>query len=79
MLAAAAAGAAAGVLLAPEKGSELRKKIKNSFDELMDDVAELLALGQEEIKGMYADMQEEVQQGKENVKETYGQMQHDHH
>jgi gas vesicle protein len=83
MLAAAAAGAAMGVLLAPEKGSDLRNKIKTSFDELMDDVAELLALGQEEIKGMYSDMQETVQQGAENVKnnvsETYSQMQHGPH
>jgi len=78
MLAAAAAGAAVGVLLAPEKGSELRKKIRNSFDELVEDVAELLALGQEEIKDMYAGVKEEVQQGmetaKSNVAETYSQM-----
>ena len=32
MLAAAAAGAAIGILLAPEKGSELRRKIKDGID-----------------------------------------------
>jgi gas vesicle protein len=78
MLAAAAAGAAVGVLLAPEKGSELRKKISNRFDEIVDDIAELLALGQEEIKDMYNGTKEEVQQGmetaKSNVAETYSQM-----
>ena len=82
MLAAAAAGAAFGVLIAPEKGTDLRKKIKTSFDELMDDVAELLALGQEEIKNIYAEAREGAQQGMENVKnnvsEGYTQMQHDH-
>lgn len=67
MMAAAAAGAAVGVLLAPEKGTELRNRIRTKFDELMDDVAELLALGQEEIKDMYTGAKEEVQQAMENV------------
>ena len=53
MLAAAAAGAAIGVLLAPEKGSELRKKIKDGIDEVVDDVSELLALGKDEMGKMY--------------------------
>jgi gas vesicle protein len=61
MLAAAAAGAAIGILLAPEKGSELRRKIKTGIDEVMEDVAELLAVGKEEVKNMYAGAQEEVQ------------------
>ncbi|HUP13025.1 MAG TPA: YtxH domain-containing protein [Niastella sp.] len=63
MLAAAAAGAAIGVLIAPDKGSELRRKIKTGIDEVMDDVAELLAIGKEELKNMYAGAEE-------NVKET---------
>lgn len=58
MLAAAAAGAAIGVLLAPEKGSELRRKIKDGIDEVMEDVSELLALGREEMKSMYKTAQE---------------------
>ena len=53
MLAAAAAGAAIGILLAPEKGSELRRKIKDGIDEVMEDVSELLALGKEEMSKMY--------------------------
>ncbi|THU37145.1 YtxH domain-containing protein [Niastella caeni] len=62
MLAAAAAGAAIGILLAPEKGSELRRKIKNGIDEVMEDVAELLAVGKEEMKNMYAGAKEEFEQ-----------------
>ena len=62
IFAAAAAGAAIGILLAPEKGSELRRKIKTGFDEVMEDVAELLAVGKEEMKNMYAGAKEEVQQ-----------------
>jgi gas vesicle protein len=53
MLAAAAAGAAIGILMAPEKGSELRRKIKDGIDEVMEDVSELLALGRDEMKNMY--------------------------
>lgn len=62
VVAAAAAGAAIGILLAPEKGSELRRKIKTGFDEVMEDVAELLAVGKEEMKNMYAGAKQEVQQ-----------------
>jgi gas vesicle protein len=80
MLAAAAAGAAFGVLVAPEKGTELRKKIKNRFDEVLDDLAELLAVGKDEIKDLYKEAREDMQQSMDNVKstvsETYSQMQH---
>jgi gas vesicle protein len=62
MLAAAAAGAAIGVLIAPDKGSELRRKIKTGIDEVMEDVAELLAIGKEEIKNMYASAEEAMQE-----------------
>ncbi|MFL5747913.1 MAG: YtxH domain-containing protein [Niastella sp.] len=58
MLAAAAAGAAIGILLAPEKGSELRRKIKDGIDEVMEDVSELLALGKDEMKNMYKSAQQ---------------------
>ena len=61
ILAAATAGAAIGILLAPEKGSELRRKIKTGIDEVMEDVAELLAIGKEEMKNMYAKAEEELQ------------------
>jgi gas vesicle protein len=66
LLAAAAAGAAAGVLLAPEKGSDLRRKIKTSIDEVMEDVAELLAIGKEEMKNMYAGAEDKVKESVES-------------
>jgi gas vesicle protein len=81
MLAAAAVGAAAGILLAPEKGSDLRKKIKSSVDELVEDVSELLALGKDEVKEAYSNVEESVQRGAERVRnsvsESYSNLRHD--
>jgi gas vesicle protein len=38
MLAAAAAGAAIGILLAPEKGSDTRQKLKDNFNTWIDEL-----------------------------------------
>ena len=43
MMAAAAAGAAIGILLAPEKGSDLRKRIKDNVNDWIDELSTLLA------------------------------------
>lgn len=47
MLAAAAAGAAAGVLLAPEKGSVTRQRIKDNFNEWIDELNGLISRASE--------------------------------
>lgn len=47
MAAAAAAGAAIGMLLAPEKGSDLQKKLKEGAREWLDQVSELMETGKE--------------------------------
>jgi gas vesicle protein len=47
MMAAAAAGAAIGVLFAPEKGSELRKRIKDNFDGWLDELNAFIARASE--------------------------------
>jgi gas vesicle protein len=52
IIGAAAAGAAIGMLLAPEKGSDLRKKIKKSAQDWANHIADLVASGQEELKNL---------------------------
>lgn len=47
---AAAAGAAIGMLLAPEKGSDLQKKIKEGASEWLSEFTALLAGGSEIIR-----------------------------
>ncbi len=52
IIGAAAAGAAIGLLMAPEKGSDLRKKIKKSAKDWANQIADLVASGQEELKNL---------------------------
>lgn len=52
IIGAAAAGAAIGMLLAPEKGSDLRKKIKESAQDWANQIADLVSSGQEELKNL---------------------------
>lgn len=47
MLAAAAAGVAIGMLVAPEKGSDLRKKITDKAGDLASKVGDLVSYGKE--------------------------------
>ena len=74
LFAAAAAGAAVGIILAPEKGSELRRKIRETVEEWADDVSELLAVGQEEIKERVAQARESFGSAKETVADNYNKM-----
>lgn len=52
LLGATAAGVAIGMLLAPEKGSDLRKKISDKAGELVDKMGDLITIGKEKAKSM---------------------------
>ena len=47
MMAAAAAGAAIGILFAPEKGTELRKRIKDNVNDWVDELNAFIARASE--------------------------------
>lgn len=55
MMAAAAAGAAIGVLLAPEKGSDLRKRIKDNFNDWIEELNSLIARTTETAEDLRAE------------------------
>ena len=52
LLAGAAVGAIFGILFAPEKGSETRKKIAGSAEQLADAIREKAEEGMDAVSGM---------------------------
>jgi gas vesicle protein len=52
ILAAGAVGVAVGMLLAPEKGSDLRKSIKDSVDDLGEKLGDFIEEGKEKLMGV---------------------------
>jgi gas vesicle protein len=65
---AAAAGAAIGMLLAPEKGSDLQKKIKEGANDLLTNFSTLLMAGKEFVTDLKSKAEGEVETSRiENV------------
>lgn len=52
IIGAAAAGAVIGMLLAPEKGSDIRKKVKDAANDWACQLADLFAEGKSEISNL---------------------------
>lgn len=52
LLIGAAAGAVLGLLFAPSKGSELRKKIKDNTGDLVDDLKDKFNEGKDMLSGL---------------------------
>lgn len=50
IIGAAAAGAIIGMLVAPEKGSDLRKRISDSAGDWSNQLSQLLAQGKEQLE-----------------------------
>jgi gas vesicle protein len=62
--AAAVAGAAIGMLMAPEKGTDLQAKIKDGAKDWLDQFSSLLNTGRD----VAAEVKAKTQQGVENIK-----------
>lgn len=52
IIGAAAAGAIIGMLVAPEKGSDLRKKIADTTGDWSNQLSQLLAQGKEQLQNL---------------------------
>jgi gas vesicle protein len=48
----AAAGAVLGLLFAPSAGTDLRKKIKDNADDIIDELSEKISQGKETLAGL---------------------------
>jgi gas vesicle protein len=69
ILGAAAAGVVIGLLLAPEKGKDTRKKIKQTAGEWADSLTQLLAKGKKAAEDLAQDAKDKVRQGKSVVED----------
>ena len=75
ILGAAAAGVAIGLLIAPEKGSETRKRIAKTTGDWADQLGNLLKNGREEyenLKNKARNMKSTAEQKVSNLKEDLG-------
>ena len=77
ILAAGAVGVAVGMLLAPEKGTDLRKSIKGSIDDLGEQLGDFIADGKEKLMGVADEfkthangIKKEVKTGADHIKST---------
>ena len=68
MAAAAVVGAAIGMLLAPEKGSDLQKKMKDEASKWIDEVKKLVASGKDLAMETKDEAEEEIGKIKSNLK-----------
>lgn len=76
---AAAAGAVIGMLLAPDKGSEIRRKVKDTANDWACQLADLFAEGKSELSNLKnkasraaRDIQNQAEERYNNVKEELG-------
>lgn len=74
---AAAAGAVIGILLAPEKGSDIRQKVKDAANDWAVQLADLFAEGKNEFNNLKSkatrtgkDLQNQAEDRYNNVRES---------
>jgi gas vesicle protein len=74
ILGAAAAGVVIGMLIAPEKGSEMRARIKKSAGDWVDNLSHLFERGKEELEEFSDTAMEKGRQMKTAAEEKVNRM-----
>ena len=74
ILGAAAAGVAIGMLIAPEKGSEMRTRIKKSAGDLVDNLSNLFVKGKEELEELSSTAADKGRQARSAVEDKVNRM-----
>jgi gas vesicle protein len=67
LLAGAAIGAVAGILMAPDKGSKTREKIKDGFDDAKESLKNKFNSANEQFKSKAADSQFDLEETYDNL------------
>lgn len=67
ILGAAAAGAAIGMLCAPEKGSDLRKKIRTAANDWACQLADMVSAGKEKAEEFASEAGTKISKMRENL------------
>lgn len=71
---AAAAGVIIGLLIAPEKGKDTRKKIKKTAGDWADSLGHLWAKGKKAVDDLEAEAKDRVRQGKSTAEDKINKM-----
>jgi len=74
ILGAAAAGVAIGMLIAPEKGSEMRARIKKSAGDWIDGLSNLFVKGKEELEELGSTAVDKGRQARAVVEDKVNRM-----
>jgi gas vesicle protein len=74
ILGAAAAGVVIGMLIAPEKGSEMRARIKKSAGDWVDNLNNIFVRGKEELEELSSTAADKGRQARSAVEEKVNRM-----
>ncbi|MEA5425763.1 MULTISPECIES: YtxH domain-containing protein [Arcicella] len=72
--AAAAVGAAIGLVFAPEKGADLRKKVKKNANTWADELLTLIKKGENQAKGLVDDAENRARNWKNKAKDEFDEI-----
>lgn len=72
--AAAAVGATIGLVFAPEKGSDLRKKVKKNANTWADELLSLIKKSEHQAKGLVDDAESRAKSWKNKAKDEFDEL-----